>query len=166
MNRIIGGIGGLIGLLLIYGAINLVLVGGQKALHAGDQTRLDEIMKQLEVEKVQINSLVNELTALGRTLDDSDARISDLDSRLLAIEKNYPGGAPSALYGDYTRMLNERNALVDPHNANLSRYKTAYADYSSRIAKYKSLVDEGEALSKKIGSTWVIVPIPRLGSRK
>ncbi len=166
MNKIIGGFGGLIGVLLVYGVINLVLVGGQNALHAGDQARLDEIKKQLEVEKTQISSLEANLSSLGQTLDSYEARISDLKSHIRAIEVSYPNGAPSAVYADYQRMLAEHNSMIAPYNSNLSQFKAMYADYSSRVDRYNTKVDEANALAKKIGSTWVVVPVPRLAGRK
>ena len=155
------GVGG-IGVLVLCLVINFLFVGMQNLSHAPDQQRLDQLKKQLETDRIQIESIENELKNKSLSLDQMQTRLSTLETQIKSIESKHPNGIPSSIYADYSSKVDELNSFVSPYNSAVSEFKTKYAEYSSRIDQYNTMVDEANALGKKVGTTWVIVP--RLGA--
>lgn len=121
---------GIIGLILIYGVGNAVLVGSQSLFHSGDQTKLNNLKQELQTKKLTIDSLGSQIDTQKSNLDQEQAN------------------------GDNS----DYNAQVDDYNSKLTEYKSDVNDYNNTI-------QQANDLSKKIGGTWYIVPIP-LGHRE
>lgn len=177
---------------LIFGVGNLLLVGGQKIAHWKDQSRLDEIHRQLDAEKGEIDRLEGQLktsdsmlSGLEADLDAQEARIRDvrstidgLSAEIDAVERGSAGGVPSSLYARYSQMVDDHNRLVDQqklmvakynrdaqqYNGLLSRFQADSKTYDDKIEHYNAQVNEGNGLARTIGTTWFIVPVPRGGA--
>ena len=122
MNRIASG---LIGLILIYGVGNAVLVGAQNLFSSGDQNKLNNLQQELQTKKTSISVLGYRIDAEKSNMDQEKANGDSVDY----------------------------NAQVDDYNSKL-------AEYQSNIDDYNNTVQQANDLSKKIGGTWYIVPIP------
>lgn len=128
--------GGLIGIVIIYGIINLVLVGGQEALHSGDKKKLDQM-------KIELDAGLKEITSL-------EFQINALDSDLQTLKNQI----------DSTDDIDDKNVLIDRYNSNLPAYKISYDKYSTKLISYNLEVNNANELAKKIGSTYYLLPIP------
>lgn len=158
---------GLLGIAVVYGAVNLVLVGAQKMWHHRDQIRFDQIKQQLNVEQPKIEQIKSDLRNIENTLDQSEVEMTNLRKQIESVEAKYPDGIPAALYNDYSHTIEQHNVRVSSYNVTLGQYNVLYEDYTVRIAQYNSQVEEVNALAKKIGTTWYVVPVPvpRSGGR-
>jgi len=184
---------GIVVFVLIFGVGNLALVGGQKAMHWRDQSRLDDIRRRLDTEKVGIDQLEARLrnadaslSALEADLDAQEneirstgSRIGALSADIDAVEGRYASGVPSTVYSQYSQMVDEHNALVerrkllvrrfnesvDRFNTDLARFQADSKVYDDKISAYNSRVSEANGLATSIGSTWIVVPVPRRGGR-
>ncbi len=55
---------------------------------------------------------------------------------------------------------NSANGYIDAYNSEVNDYNLMLDKYDSDVDSYNKLVTEANGLSKKIGGTWYIVPIP------
>jgi len=97
-----------------------------------------------------------ELDALGRSIDDAAARVRELDGRITAIERRYPGGVPAGEYDDYTALVQERNDASAEHDALVDRHESLQADYGEDVAHHNAAVDDANALARD-GTPWALV---------
>jgi cell division protein FtsB len=147
-------------IILVFAVINLVLVGGQKLWHHGDQVKLDTLKTELEVQKSDLDQREAELKTLGSSIDQYAAQIADLKSKAQAIEQQNPSGIPPDIYDSYKQLIDQCNSDVAKYNSGLDRSDALFQDYSQRIDRYNALIKESNDLSNQIGATWYIVPIP------
>jgi hypothetical protein len=63
-------------IIVLYGVINMLLVGGQKLWHHGDQVKLDTLKADLQVQLADITKREAELKTLGASIDESEAKIA------------------------------------------------------------------------------------------
>ena len=77
--------------------------------------------------------------ALARRLETDAATLSSLRSQIEAIERQYPAGVPSAIYGSYS-------AMIERHNSLLAAYRAGYAEYDALVDRGTALVRESNAL--------------------
>ncbi len=110
MKKGLGGAGVLVLCLLL----NAVLVGVQNLSHASDQGRLDQMKKQLETERVQIQSLETDLRSTAQYLDQMEPRFSTLEAEIKSIESTSPNGVPSSIYASYCGRLMSLTRLSLP----------------------------------------------------
>jgi hypothetical protein len=136
--NIIGWVVGVVAIAIVYGLINLVLVGGQKVWHSGDQKKLTQIQSILDDEKKDLDRIEGELTSKNANLDKLE----------IDLKANKNGN------------IDRYNKLVDEYNMKLGAYNQQYDDYKKRITSYNDKVNEANSIAKKIGSTWYVVPIP------
>lgn len=139
MNKITGWIISLVGLIIVYGAINLVLYGGQELWHKGDTDKLHVIEEFLKGKKVEMDSIEQRLVT---TETDLNARKSQLD-RYKAINDIY-----------------HYNLGVDSYNSLLGDYRLYLEQYNNALSIYNQKIDEGNELIKKTGTRWYVIPIP------
>ena len=88
-------------IILVFAVINLVLVGGQKLWHHGDQVKLDTLKAELDVQRNDIAQREAVLKTLGSSIDQYAAQISGLKSQAQAIEQQNPSGVPPDIYDSY-----------------------------------------------------------------
>ena len=89
MGAAFGYVIAIVGILIVYGVINLVLIGGQELFHYNDKKELKEIHAQLEVQEGEI---------------------------LLYENKVRNGTISEAEYNDYEKKTNMYNQKVDEYN--------------------------------------------------
>jgi hypothetical protein len=145
MDKIKGWIISMVGLVIVYGAINLVLYGAQELWHKGDTDKLNAVKEFIKEKKIEIDSLEQRLAT---TESDLDEKKSQLDS-YKAFGNTY-----------------QYNLGVDDYNNLLSQYKLDLDRYNSAISVYNQKINEGNELSKKVGSRWYVIPVPRIGKSK
>ncbi len=160
MNGPVRAVASLVGVVVVYGVVNLFLVGGQELYHHGDKMAFDSLKQILETERASIRRAETELQAISSAINSGESEINRLKTGLIAIEGRYPGGIPSAVYTAYSRDVDRHNALARSYNASLARYKTLYAGYSAQVNRFNTMVDQANALANRVGSTWYIVPVP------
>lgn len=145
MEKVKGWIISIVGLIIVYGAINLVLYGAQELWHKGDTDKLNVIEEFIEEKKTEIDSLEQRLITAESGLD---AKESQLDS-YKAFGNTY-----------------QYNLGVDDYNNLLSQYKLDLERYNSALVIYNQKINEGNELIKKTGSRWYVIPVPRIGKSK
>jgi flagellar biosynthesis chaperone FliJ len=159
-SRLIRGIVSLAGIIVVYGVINLVFVGGQKLWHHSDHAKFDLLKAQLESEKLAISNAEARLQGFEDEMTRMEAQIESLESRIESTDRRYPSGVPSEIYASYNGSVSQYNELVDQHNSLLQNYNTLYPVYAARVDAYNEKVKKANIISKNIGGTWIIVPIP------
>jgi len=147
---------------VLFGVLNIVLIGSQMVWHGHLQQKLDRTEQELEIEYREILENGDELNRLLQGINDSESRIASLESRIEALEDRYTSGMPPGAYDRYSNLVDERNALALTYNNSLARYNNLSTEYSTRIDNYNSRVEEAIILEKRIATTWYLVPIPRL----
>ncbi|QTL49972.1 hypothetical protein [Priestia aryabhattai] len=130
---------------LVYGIVNLVLVGGQKLWHHDDEVKLEKYETVLKEQKNEIDGYTTEL-------EDLKSQAEDLKEQITGYETDYPYGIPEELYADYEQMVDEYNSLADD-------YDVKSQEYSDEIDSYNDKVEEANALAEEVGSTWYVVPV-------
>jgi chromosome segregation ATPase len=148
-TKVVGGAIGIVGIALIYVILNVFVVGGQKLYHHDDQARLDSLKSELKEQKATIDNDESELTS-------KEDDLSSLKEEVETYESDYPDGVPEEYYDEYRQKVND-------YNSQLTDYKDQYSTYQNELGSYNEKVKEANALAKKIGSTWYIVPVPGRG---
>ena len=69
---------------------------------------------------------------------------------------------PLHLYPEYSSLIDSFNGGIAPHNADVKRCDMVRTQYSAQVDSYNSLVEEANSLVKKVGTTWYVIPVPRL----
>jgi hypothetical protein len=165
VKRLLGWLLGLIALVVLYAVGNAVLVGGQYLWHYTDHRKLDAIKTQLDSERPRIEAVGAQLQRFGKDLTESEARLNTLKREIAGIEKANPRGVPEQIYPAYTRSVQHYNALVETHNRKVAEQQVAHQDRSSQIDRYNKLVGEANDLGRSVGSTWYVIPMPRVGAK-
>lgn len=130
---------------LVYGIVNLFLVGGQKLWHHDDEVKLEKYETALKEQK-------NDIDDYETALEDLQSQAQDLKDQINSYETDYPYGIPEELYADYEQMVDEYNSLADD-------YDVKSQEYSDEIDSYNDKVEEANALAEEVGSTWYVVPV-------
>lgn len=162
-GKALGWIVGLVFLAVVYGVINVVFVGGQKLWHHADQKKLDSIKIELDFKRGALEQAEAKLQGLVAEMHRVDAESEIYRVNIDQVERSYPKGIPSEIYGSYKLSVSRYNELSGEHNSALRTYNMLYENYSGQLEVYNQAVNEANSISKKIGSTWYVVPFP--GSR-
>lgn len=141
-------------------ALNMVVIGGQKLWHRNDRQRLDTFKREIEAERFQIRESENALALSFSQLELLKKQIASRAIDIAAIESRYSGRIPEPEFTNYRRIINENNGRVTEHNQLLFSYRENHARYSSELAAANEKIDEANALAKKIGGIWYVIPIP------
>ena len=104
---------------LVFGALNLVLVGGQWLWHYGDQTKLDLLKTELDSERTAIDGIESKLSALKVEMQEADEKGKEIKSWIISIEYDFSSGIPPDQYGAYKRAVQKHN---DRTYANYYKY--------------------------------------------
>src|SRR5262245_40678239 len=107
---------------LIYGAVNVVLIGGQKWWHSDEQKRLDGIKAIMAHERPEIEALGIEVKHLASDLDESSVEIDQSKAAIEAFEARFSSGIPSVRYAAYSRTVDAHNSRVEKYNAKFEGY--------------------------------------------
>lgn len=102
---------GILGIILVYGVINIVLVGAQDFWHSGDQSKLDALKQELQTKKSDIDTLEANINSEKSTMDEYQAN------------------------GDVT----DYNSLVDDYNSKLAEDQSDVNDYNSIVQQANDL---------------------------
>lgn len=129
----------IVAIIIVYGLINLLLLGGQSAFKSEDEKRFESLKSQIESEKA--------------LLDSQDARITSEENDLLQLKQRMDSYKAFGNVGEY-------NHLVDQYNVQLASYTADIDNYNSKLPAFNSKVEEANNLAKSVGSTWYLVPIP------
>jgi len=135
----LGLLASLAGLVVVFGLINLVFVGGQEALHHGDQSRLDTLKTELTTEKAQLESL-------SATITSEESYLTTTGKQMDTYKAN--------------GQISAYNSLVDPYNSTYDAYVANINQYNASLPSYNAKAEEANKLAKNIGSTYYIVPLP------
>ncbi|MEP6695099.1 MAG: hypothetical protein ABJB39_10685 [Chloroflexota bacterium] len=87
----------------------------------------------------QLATLKDRLAGAKAGLDATDASLKTLSAQLVALETQYPGGMPPAVYQTYT-------ALIDRYNGTLVVERTQVAAYNGLVTQSNGLVDQAKQL--------------------
>lgn len=129
----------IIGIIIIYGLINLALWGSQELYWRKDTQEINKIESYLKDEYGNINSLEIKINNESLSLD---AKQKELD-RLKNDE-----------------MFDEYNLQVDNYNFLLKEYKSDVDSYNDKLIKYNQEVERSNELITKSSSRWYLIPIP------
>jgi len=130
-------------LILVFGVINGVLWVGQELYYGADTKKINEIETFLKNEKLTVNTIETALSVEETQLDQKD--------NLLNSYKSFGNTE------EYNNGVYEYNNLLQKYQLDLDNYKT-------KITAYNLKVDEVNALIKKSGTRWYLIPIPLPGN--
>ncbi|OGH74753.1 MAG: hypothetical protein A2748_02385 [Candidatus Wildermuthbacteria bacterium RIFCSPHIGHO2_01_FULL_45_20] len=132
----------IIGIVVVFGAINLVLWGAQEFYHREESSQIKETKKFLESEDRTIKALAMKIEEQERELNQEEIELNRYES---------------------AGQVDEYNRLVGSYNLTLSIYKSNINTYNSKIGTYNAKVNEANALIEQSGSRWYLLPIPPPG---
>ena len=158
--RMGGWVIGLAAIALVFGAINLVLVGGQWLWHHGDQAKLDLLKTELNSETTTISGVEAKLDGLKNEIREADEKGRKLKEWIDSVEQEFSAGIPEYLFATYKKAVKLFNESAAKHNESLSAYNAVYQGYSAQIDAHNRKVEQANTLAKSVGSTWYLVPVP------
>jgi chromosome segregation ATPase len=180
MNRWRSWIAGGVAILLLYLIANVLLVGGQKLWHRGDQARLDQLQAFLKDERSQIEQLEGEmkvcseqdttctdlLNRYSRTDKIHKAELKKLDSlnqRVTQLESSVRGCLPDvsdcqAQYRKYSETVDSYNSEVRTANASLRRLTAVRRQLNSCAATLQHCEDLSTEYSSRVDAYNAKVP--------
>ena len=135
----------ILGLVVVFGIINLVLWGVQEFYHREDTNKIKEIETYLENEKLSISSLETKIIQYEQELEYRESELKGLES---------------------LGFIDKYNDEVDNFNYWLSTYKSDLDSYNAKLTEYNTKVDDVNTLIEKSGSRWYLIPIPFGGGTK
>ena len=147
------------GLAAAYVALNALLIGGHVWRHRNDRARLEQLARQLEVERTEIARVEEQLEALGASLERTEAAIQQAGFWIRNVEAQYPNGVPSSLYGQYSASVDRYNGMIRDYNATATRVQALEPGYSARVDAFNRQVEEANALSAEIGDVPHLLPV-------
>ncbi len=113
------------------------------------QAELAGITGDFDERQVELEHAETDLDALGGSIDRAAARLRELDTKITAIERQYPGGIPQGESADYSALVAQRNDLAAEHNALASRHDTLAEDYRRSVDRHNARVKEANALARR-----------------
>lgn len=132
----------IIGLILIFGVINLVLWGGQELYYRKDTQEINRIEKLLDQEKIEITKLQSRINSLSTEIDSKQAELDRYEN---------------------TGMIDSYNTGVDSYNSLLDEYKSKVDVYNDKLIEYNRNIEQVNILIQKSSSRWYLIPIPLPG---
>jgi hypothetical protein len=129
----------IIGIIVIFGFINLLLWGGQELYWRKDMQEIRKIENYLASEKTEITLLESKINNQSISIDFKQKGLNSLKNN---------------------GLINEYNAGVDDYNILLQKYKSNVDIYNGKLTEYNNQVDCVNELIKKSGSRWYLIPIP------
>lgn len=96
--------------------------------------------QDLDHQRADIDAAETEIDGLDRAIDESEARLRDLDWKIGGIEREYTRGIPPSIYGEYSRLVAEQNDEVAKHNDLVSRQHALHGDYTMRVDRHNARV--------------------------
>lgn len=135
----------IVGLVVVFGVINLALWGAQELYHREDTKKINEIELYLADEKRSIDELETKINSEETEIEQRENELHRLKS---------------------LGYIDEYNAGVDNFNYLLSAYKHDLDNYNAKLTAYNTKVDEANTLIGKSGSRWYLIPIPFGGGTK
>ena len=134
-----GFFGKLLGIVMVFGVINLALWGCQELYYREDTKQIKEIETWLQTEQTNIKNLEVKIVSEKSELDSKQRQLNQY------IGSGYTVG--------YISSISDYNRLVDI-------FKTDVNTYNKNSMFYNSKIDEVNALIKKSGTRWYLIPIP------
>ncbi len=129
----------LVGLILMFGMINLILWGGQELYYYNDTREINRIKISIENEKNEIAYLESRISSLSNEIDFKELELDRY--------KN-------------ANMIDKYNKEVSSYNLLLNKYNNKINIYDYKIKEYNQKIEEVNVLIKSSGSRWYLIPIP------
>jgi len=130
-----------LGVLLIYGLLNLILWGGQELYYRDDTKEINRIEYFLELEEIEIKSLEKKIETQSFELDQRKVELDNFERQ---------------------NFIDSYNSHVGAYNLLLATYKNNLDNYDYKLTQYNDKINKVNELIKKSGSRWYLIPIPML----
>ena len=130
----------------------LVIVAQRLRARQGD---LAAITSDFDNQRGEIERAETDLDALGKSIDEAAARLHELDVKVTAIERQYPGGIPQSEYADYSALLTARNDVAAQRDLLVSRQEAFAESYRRRVDEHNAKVGEANALARR-STPWAV----------
>ncbi|WHY88726.1 hypothetical protein QNH39_13190 [Neobacillus novalis] len=159
----------LLAIAVVYGIGNFVLVEIQEYFKKDDKAQLEQYKKELKQEKKEIKNQEEWFDLSDKEMEEVDKKKQDMIKNITEMEDymNANNIKPADLepkykepYDWYVSQRNLFNKLTSDRERN---YKETYDKYLENIEAYNEKVKSANNLAEKIGSTWIVVPIPGKG---
>jgi hypothetical protein len=147
----------IVSLVVVFGGLNLVVIGAQKLWHWTDQRRLDSLKAEIAAERTALHAEADALTAQAAPMDALQWRIKRGGDALAARRQ---AGISDGEVDGFNRDVRAHNALVQEYNDLCDAYRPNAARYEAARTALNQKVTEANALIEKIGGTWFVIPIP------
>ncbi|NJN57325.1 MAG: hypothetical protein HC879_07370 [Leptolyngbyaceae cyanobacterium SL_5_9] len=142
--------------------VNLVFVSVQNFDKRDDRVKLSNLEVELGAKRSAMQEMESWLKEMTLELSSSGFEVQTLQSKIAALDQDYPGGIPAYLQEEYTKAVEQHNQIATDHNAAVAKYDALYADYSELVNRYNAIAQQVDTLQEKLGETQYLLPIPRL----
>lgn len=167
MSKIISFIISIIVIILLYVLVNFLLVGGQNLYKKDDVNKFETLKKEIKSEEIALKIKENELETMQVRINILKDSMNQIKTEVNVIESKYPSGVPSEIYSHYKYQVNNYNNKAREFNDILEKFNPIYEEYLDDLESTNSKINEANILSKEIGGTWYVIPIPgRVKSKK
>lgn len=181
----------LVSSILVVVALNLAVKGGRMSIHrifySKQITRLDALkievpqrkaeleilLRSLNQQEKQINSLEKKLAVEEAPLKRNNAEIKRMKNTIRSIESKYKNNTPRDVYPNYQLLVSKHNTLVQQNNAHIASYEVAIKEYNyllkcaksdatgyaRKATAYNQKAKEANALSLELGGPVLFVTL-------
>lgn len=142
-NPVVFKILGFMGFILLYFALNFILVFAQDVYHANDISVYKQFEEELNNQKNQLSDLKDQCISLEQSLNEEYEWIEENRDLLHTNEE-----------------VDDYNLRIDNYNEKLGEYNRISDTYNHLVDKYNSDLKVSEELYKKAYDRWYLIPIP------
>jgi septation ring formation regulator EzrA len=145
------------GIVVIYGLLNLVLVGAQTWMHKDENARLDYLEKQIQELEEGTTGKEDWLMERRDELEKMYNRGEELALYLDDLTASYPDGFPEDVYQEFLAADEEYQALTAEYEELYAEFEDERQRYDDALETYNTVSDEYEDLAEEV-SMWVLIP--------
>ncbi len=110
------------------------------------QRELLAARQDLDLQTATIESTEGALDDLDRAIDQSEARLRDMESQIAATEREYPRGIPQDVYAGYSALVAAHNEAIVAHNQLVARHDELRGEYRTRVDQHNARVAEANSM--------------------
>jgi hypothetical protein len=119
---------------------------------------------RIAAERPALDSTQKRLDYYTRQMKNLELGMRRLQSQSEMLKHEYPDGLPQQVYVvQFLPLKGQYDALAGTYNEMSANRAKLGDDHQQRVAIFNRLVDSANVLAKKIGGTWLLIPLPGRG---
>lgn len=159
----------LIAIAIVYGIGNFILIEVQDYFKKDDKAQLKQYKKELKQQKKEIENQEEWFELSDKEMAELDKKKQEMIKSINGMEDyiNANNLKPADLEPKYKEAydwyVSQRDLFNKLASDREQDYKETYDKYLENIEAYNVKAKRANNLAEKIGSTWIVVPIPGKG---